>query len=301
MGVTSEVAETLKIAIDRRPHTEALLDGVLAPPRGLDVEFVEVRPINRAFRRMLRDDEFDISEMAVGTHFISRAHGAPYVALPVFLARHYPHHAVQVRRGLASPRDLAGGRIGSRSYTMTTALWARGAMQQQLGVDLRSVTWVVADEEHVLDTAMPDNVSFLPGADLQRMLADGDLDGGIALHADVDDARPAWTDPAAAEQDWFARTGAEPVNHTLVVKKSLADRDAGLVRDVYAWFVEAARLGAPGDGRGQAAADVAGGYGLTERNHASLSTLLELTRQQLPGEASALPDSVEGCFLDLEA
>ena len=291
--------QPVKIAIERRPRTAAILDGRLPPPRGLAVEFVAVKPINRAFRRMIRGQEFGISEMAVATHFIARAHGHPFIALPVFLARHYPHSAVQypALAGVATPGDLAGGRIGSRSYTMTTAVWARGVLSRQYGVPLDEITWVVADEEHVPGTVVPPGVEYLPGADLQAMLAAGELRAGIGLAAPGEHARPLWPDPAGPEQSWLAATGAVPVNHTLVVSEDLLAARPGLAQEIFAWFAESEQLAreprAVPDGQ-------AGGYGLTAANRASLDLLLRLTKEQLPAE-SALSDSVDDYFLPIAA
>jgi 4,5-dihydroxyphthalate decarboxylase len=287
----------VKIAIERRRNTEAILDGRLPPPRGLAVEFVEVKPINRAFRRMIRGQEFGISEMAIATHFIARAHGHRFIALPVFLARHYPHSAIQYAAlaGVTSPGDLAGARIGSRSYTMTTAVWARGVLSWQCGVPLDEVSWIVADEEHVPGTVLPSNVEYLPGADLKVMLREGELRAGIGLAVTDESARPLWPDTAAEEQGWLAATGAVPVNHTLVVSEDLLAGRPGLAQEIFAWFAESERLGRePGTGP----ADRASGYGLTAANRTSLDVLLRLTRQQLPGE-SGLSDSVDDYFLPL--
>lgn len=282
--------QPLKIAIDRRPHTEAILDGRLPPPRNLPVEFVEVKPINRAFRRMLREQEFAVSEMAIATHFIARAHGYPFIALPVFLARHYPYSALEYAAGsgISSPDGLAGTRIGSRSYTMTTAVWARGALAWQFGVPLDTVTWVVADEEHVPDTALPGNVEYIPGGDLKEMLRGGELQAGIGLAVRDETVRPVWPDTAAVESDWMAATGALPLNHTLVIREDLVDGDPGLADEIFAWFAESERLATPA---GQESA-----YGLTPANRTALEVLLKLTKEQLPGE-SGLPDSIDKCFL----
>jgi 4,5-dihydroxyphthalate decarboxylase len=280
--------QPLKIAIERRRNTEAILDGRLPPPRHLPVEFVEVKPINRAFRRMIRDEEFSISEMAIATHFIARAHGYPFIALPVFLARHFPYPAIErsAAAGIANPADLAGARIGSRSYTMTTAVWARGALAWQFGVPLDTVTWVVADEEHVPGTSLPGNVESVPGADLKEMLRGGELQAGIGLAVRDESVTPLWPDAAAVEQDWMARTGAFPLNHTLVIREDLVDRDRDLADEIFAWFAESERLtGEPST------------YGLTAANRTSLEVLLRLTREQLPGE-TRLPGSIEECFLE---
>jgi 4,5-dihydroxyphthalate decarboxylase len=295
-AVTSQ--QPIKIAIDRRPHTEAMLDGRLPPPRGLAVEFVEVQPISRAFRRTVRDQEFGISEMAIATHFIARAHGYPFIALPVFLARHYPHSAIQysARAAVGSPDDLAGARIGSRSYTMTTAVWARGVLSWQYGVSLDKVTWVVADEEHVPGTALPPNVEYLPGADLKAMLSDGELRAGIGLAVRDETARPLWPDTAAVEQGWLAATGAVPINHTLVVREDLLADNSDLAQEIFAWFAESERL-ANGPA-GTVPADRASAYDLTAANRTSLEVLLRLTREQLPGE-SGLSESVDDYFLPI--
>ena len=280
----------VKVAIERRPHTAAILDGTLPPPPGLAVEFIEVAPINRAFRRTIRDREFAISEMAIVTHYIARAHGYPYIALPVFLARHYPHPALQysARAAATSPADLAGARIGSRSYTMTTAVWARGVLSWQCGVPLDEVTWVVADEEHVPGTVLPPNVEYLPGADLKAMLSDGDLQAGIGLAVRDETARPLWSQPAKAEQGWLGATGAEPMNHTLVVSEELLAGRPGLAEEIFAWFSESERLAAEDAGQPS-------GYGLTPANRVSLEALLKLTREQLPGE-SGIGGSVDDYF-----
>ena len=91
----------LKIAIATYGHTRALKDGSV-PIEGVDPDFVEVAPIIGAFRRMVRDLEFDVCEMAPTTYMIARALGAPYIALPIFLMRRY--------RTVSSYRDRQGFR-----------------------------------------------------------------------------------------------------------------------------------------------------------------------------------------------
>ena len=66
----------LKIAIGGYGHTRALKWGDVRI-EGVEPAFVEVVPIIGAFRRMVRDVEFDICEMAPTTYMIARALGAP--------------------------------------------------------------------------------------------------------------------------------------------------------------------------------------------------------------------------------
>ena len=86
----------LKIAIGTYGHTQGIKTGKV-PIKGVDPDFVEVVPIIGAFRRMVRDLEFDVCEMAPTTYMIARALGAPFIALPVFIMRRFHHGGFVVR------------------------------------------------------------------------------------------------------------------------------------------------------------------------------------------------------------
>ena len=140
----------LKIAIADYGHTRALKSGQV-PIKGVDADFVQVVPIIAAFRRMVRDLEFDICEMAPTTYMIARARGAPYIALPIFLMRRFHHGGFVVRQdaGIRQPKDLEGKKVGVRAYSVTTGVWTRGIFVNEYRLDSSKVTWVVDDEEHV--------------------------------------------------------------------------------------------------------------------------------------------------------
>src|SRR2546429_8464292 len=111
----------LKIAIATYGHTKAIKSGAVAIA-GVEPELVEVAPIIGAFRRMVRDLEFDICEMAPTTYMIARALGAPFIALPVFLMRRF-HHGGFVGRpdfGHQEPKDLRSKEGCGRAYSGTT-------------------------------------------------------------------------------------------------------------------------------------------------------------------------------------
>jgi 4,5-dihydroxyphthalate decarboxylase len=117
----------LKIAIGSYGHTKAIKDGSV-PIAGVDADLIEVNPIIQAFRRMVRDLEFDICEMAPTTYMIARALGAPYIALPIFVMRRFHHGGFIVRpdAGIRQPKDLEGKQVGVRAYSVTTGVWTRG-------------------------------------------------------------------------------------------------------------------------------------------------------------------------------
>ena len=232
---------TLKTAVATYAHTKALKDGTVTAP-GIRFEHVEVNPIVAAFRRMVRTLEFDVSEMAITTYLTAKAHNKPFTALPIFVMRQFHHApiAYNVKSGVKSPKDLEGKKVGVRAYTVTTGVWARGILATEYGVDLDKVTWVVVDEEHVQEYQKPANVLEKPGANLGKMLAEGELAAAIgAGQVDSPDVKPLIASAREAEAAWYRKTGIYPINHTVVVKDSLLQADPTLAPRLFGAFKEA--------------------------------------------------------------
>jgi 4,5-dihydroxyphthalate decarboxylase len=231
----------LKTAVATYAHTKGLKDGTVTAP-GIRFEHIEVSPIVAAFRRMVRTLEFDVSEMAITTYLTARAYGKPFTALPIFVMRQFHHApiAFNVKSGVKSPKDLEGKKVGVRAYTVTTGVWARGILATEYGVDLDKVTWVVVDEEHVQEYQKPSNVLERPGANLGKMLAEGELAAAIgAGQVDSPDVKPLIDRPREAEAAWYRKTGIYPINHTVVVKDSLLQADPTLAPRIFGAFKEA--------------------------------------------------------------
>jgi 4,5-dihydroxyphthalate decarboxylase len=232
----------LKTAIATYPHTKGLKDGTVPVP-GVQFEHVEISPIIGAFRRMCRTLDFDVSEMAITTYLTAKAHNKPFTALPVFVMRQFHHSPIvyNMKSGVQSPKDLEGKKVGVRAYTVTTGVWTRGILATEYVVDLDKITWVVVDEEHVQEYRKPDNVMERPGANLAKMLAEGELAAAIgAGKIDSPDVKPLISDAAAAESAWYRKTGIYPINHTVVVKDALLQSDPSLGPRLFAGF-EAAK------------------------------------------------------------
>src|SRR5499427_7918941 len=177
----------LKIAIASYGHTKEIKSGAVAIA-GIEPDFIEVAPIVAAFRRMVRNLEFDVCEMAPTTYMIARALGAPYVALPVFVMRRFHHTGLVCRpdSGIRVPTDLHGKKVGVRAWSVTTGVWARGILVNEYGVDSSKVTWVVDDEEHVTELRLPPNVAHAPeGRSLRAMMADGEIQAGFTGNAGI--------------------------------------------------------------------------------------------------------------------
>lgn len=251
----------LKIAIASYGHTMAIKDGSI-PIEGVDADFVEVVPIIQAFRRMVRDVEFDICEMAPTTYMIARTRGAPYIALPIFLMRRFHHGGFVVRPDAAirHPKDLEGKKVGVRAYSVTTGVWTRGIFMNEYGLDSSKVTWVVDDEEHVTSLVLPPNVVHAPdGKSLQIMMKTGEIQAGFTGPAGVGRAGPPignWdmnaptggdtgtypeliADVDRVEADWYRQTAIYPIHGLIVVKDELVERHPWLSRSLMNAFAQA--------------------------------------------------------------
>src|ERR1700686_3966633 len=232
------------------------------PIKGVDPDFVEVVPIVGAFRRMVRDLEFDVCEMAPTTYMIARARGAPYIALPIFVMPRFHHGGFVVRpdAGIKVPKDLEGKKVGVRAYSVTTGVWTRSIFINEYGLDSSKVTWVVDDEEHVATLKLPPNVVHAPeGKSLQSMMKTGEIQAGFSGPAGVGRAGPpisGWdkTSEAAAaadtypelianvekvEADWFRYSGIYPIHGLIVVKDEHIKRYPWLARSLMNAFVAA--------------------------------------------------------------
>lgn len=239
------MGSTLTTVTGTHGATRALTSGAVTPRRySLEFEDVAGMPaLVQAFRRMVRGLEFDVCEMAITTYLCAKAYGTPFTALPVFVVRGF-HHGAIVRRaggGIRVPKDLEGRKVGvSRGYTVTTGVWARGILQDEHGVDLDRVTWVLSGDEHVAEYRPPANVVPMEqGSDLAGMVAAGELAAAIGVAADQRGLAPLIPDPEEAAFTALRQRGLYPINHLVVVRDELLNADPDLAADLFAAYAEA--------------------------------------------------------------
>ncbi len=249
----------LKITVGSYGHTAPLKDGSV-PIEGVEPDYVRVEPLIAAFRRMVRDVEFDACEVACTTYIVARAYGRPFKALPIFLMRNFHHGGIVYRddANIKAPKDLEGKKVGVRAFTVTTGAWTRGILASEYGLDVSKVTWVVDDEEHVTELKLPPNVIHVPeGKSLVSMMASGEIQAGFTANAGIGREGPpieGWAAGAQAkpqvypdllpnagqlEEPWFKRTGIYPMHGVLVVKDELVAKHPWLVKSLYKAFTEA--------------------------------------------------------------
>src|SRR4051794_8294553 len=234
----------LRTLLGDHPGTAALKNGSIKSDL-VEFDFVDYSPTNKGFKPMVREAAFDVSEMAIVTYLMAKSFAKPMVLLPdVVVARFQHGHALyNAKRGTLQPADLAGKRIGIRSFTTTTGAWLRGILANDHGVDLNSIDWVTFEDAHVAE--FRDTTKRAPaGKRIVQMLVDGELDAVLGEKVDHPDLKPLFADVAAEEKAWFARHGVVPINHMVVVSQSLFDKHPDVVREVHRLLSESANASA---------------------------------------------------------
>lgn len=224
--------------------TRALKQGEVRSP-DIVLDFADVKMAHHAFRRVVRDLEFDVAELAIVTFLLAKAHAKPLVLLPaVVMSRfQHPYLVYNAERGSLSPGDLAGRRVGIRSYTVTTATWIRDILATDYGVSADAIRWLTFEAPHVAEYRDPPNVErAAEGHNLIGMLLNGDVDAAIVAEIPSDPRlKPVIPDPSAAARDWHARNQALQINHMVVVKQSLSTSNPQAVSEVFRMLAESKR------------------------------------------------------------
>lgn len=124
-------------------RSQPLIDGRVKP-RDIELD-IHVNSDDRSRQRDGREGKFDIAEFFTGIYIADLEHRTlGLTAIPIFVKRMFRHSYVYInkRAGIRSPSDLNGRRVGLQTWFTTTALWARGILEDEYGVDLKSITWV---------------------------------------------------------------------------------------------------------------------------------------------------------------
>jgi 4,5-dihydroxyphthalate decarboxylase len=236
------MAMRLRILLGDHASTAALKNGSIKSDL-VELEFADFSPTHKGFKPMVREGAFDVSEMAIVTYLMAKNFNKPMVLLPdVVMARFQHGYAFyDARRGVVTPADLNGKRVGIRSFTTTTGAWLRGILANDYGVDLDAIDWVTFEDAHVAEFV--DTTRRAPaGKQIVQMLLDGELDAILGEKVEHPDLKPLFADVKEEEARWFAKHAVKPINHMVVVKQELSDRHPDIVREVHRMLSEAASV-----------------------------------------------------------
>jgi 4,5-dihydroxyphthalate decarboxylase len=242
---------SLDVNMNNSPLSKALFDGEVKSDL-VTLNFVGPKAAHEAFKPMVQERKFDVSEMAIVTYLQALTYGKPLVLLPTVVLARPQHHCilVHVDKGIEGPKDIEGRRIASRSYAQATAVWVRGILQHDYDVDINKVDWAVSGGGHLAEYTDPSIVSRLPaGSKPDEMLVAGEVDGAI-LGADMPDeprVKHLIPNAKAAGQEWVKKHGFTPINHLMSVDKDLHDQRPDVVEELYRMLEASRALGAADD------------------------------------------------------
>lgn len=225
-------------------------------PKDIDLDFLEIDSPREIFDRMGGRQEFEVSEFSSSEYISRYARGnCPFVALPVFPARVFRHSYIFINRKaeIRSPKDIEGNRVGVALYTMTAAVWMRGHLAHEYGVDLSTIRWVEGAINHPGRHGEPSAPPLLQrppiehdsrGRSLSELLAEHEIDVlmGTQHPQPHPDIAPLFANPRTVEREFYLRTRIFPVMHLVVIRRDVYERNPFIAESLYHGFVQAKKL-----------------------------------------------------------
>jgi len=244
-----------KALLATNPRTKALKSGAVRSPL-VDFDFEDVKIANKFFKALVREQKFDLGELAIVTFLQAKAYGTPYVLMPAVVVARGQHHTIffNPERGRLHPGDLNGRKVGVRAYTQTTGAWVRGFLQEDYGVDFRSIRWITFEAPHVAEYTDPPWVMRAPeGKQLLQMLLDGEIDAAIfgSENPEGTPLQPLIPNAAEVAARWAEKHGGTPINHMMVIRESITRDHPDAVREVCRMLKESAAAAPSTEAAGQ--------------------------------------------------
>jgi 4,5-dihydroxyphthalate decarboxylase len=228
-------------------------------PAGIELNFIPIEEPRPIFDRMSGGLEFDVAEYS-SSEFVQRFANkqCPFVAIPVFPSRAFRHGFIAINKasGISKPKDLEGKRVGVPLYTMTAAIFIRGLLQHEFGVNFEKIHWVQGAVNHpgahgkptVLPLLKPMPVEIDPsGRSLSDLIEARVVDAtlgtslpeAIRTNPDITRLFPSYVD---MEREYYKRTGIYPIMHLVAIKKDIYERYPFVATSLYDAFVEAKKI-----------------------------------------------------------
>ena len=232
--------------------TRALKDGSVKPD-GINLTVLTDIDSTTRHWRFLRNREFDVAEVSASSYLLARDAGWPIDGIPVFLHRRFRHEFVFVNtsKGIRSPKDLIGRKVGCKSFQASAILWMRGILEHEYGVPHKSIDWYAELDEDVAFAPPPDlRLTTLPeDASLEKMLISGELDA--VLHTDLIEpyveGHPAiarlFDDYKAEEVAFYRKTQIFPIMHVTGIKREIVEKYPWAPIELYKAFEKAKEIG----------------------------------------------------------
>ena len=243
----------LKLTMTCGPYdrVRALIDGSIKPE---DIDLaITVNDDDVERQRQAARGDFDICEFFMGTYIADLPlKKLGFTAIPIFVKRMFRHSYIYIntRRGIRKPADLNGKLVGVQTWITSAALWAKGMLEEDHGVDLASIEWVAWQPVRIAGWQAPEWLKLRAapaGCDQFELLARGEIDAGITTeiwapnrHRDIDFLFP---DYGAREREYFRRTRCFPIMHVLLIRDAMLRQNPWVARSLFdAWEASKQKL-----------------------------------------------------------
>jgi len=238
-------------------RTQALRDGTIQVD-GVDLNYITMQPAE-IFWRQLQYQEFGASEMSLSNYTTLVAGGkSPFIAIPVYPSRVFRHgyFFVNADKGIKSGADLKGKRGGVPEYSMTAAVYMRGLMQHEFGVNFEKIHWVQGavnkagahGKPTVLPLLKPMPIEIDPsGRSLSDLIEDRVVDATLgtslpeSIRTNPDVAR-LFPNYVEMEREYYKRTGIYPIMHLVAIKRDIYERYPYVATSLYDAFIESKKI-----------------------------------------------------------
>ena len=246
----------LTLAHSLNERSRPILEKKIAPA-GIDFRPSVMSPPD-IFYRQLHGQEFDVSEMSMSSLLIALDRGdRNWVGLPIFTTRHFFQTWAWVRAdaGIDKPEDLKGKRVGVPEYQQTAALWTRGILQHEFGVAPTDMDWYMERTEEMSHGGATGGFKPPAGLKFQYIPADKSI-GSMMMNDELDatmlyitgsnmvdrsriefqgnpKVRKLFPDGEAESRRYFRKTGIFPINHGMVVRRSVYEQHPWVALNIF--------------------------------------------------------------------
>jgi 4,5-dihydroxyphthalate decarboxylase len=250
----NQVPLNVTLATWDHDRAQAILDGRVGV-KGCAL-VCSLQPSTILFPLAVNEAKYDITEMSLSSYIMQvSSKTSEYTAIPVFLSRAFRHSGFYLRKGsgINTPKDLEGRTVGIPEYQMTAALWMRGILESEYGVDLSTIKYRtggldggVRVERLPLDLPLGFVVQPInEGENLNDLLLGGELDALFSpkvprsFIAGDPKIERLFANYGDVERVYYKKTGFFPIMHTIGIRTTLLRENPWLAKAVFDAFVEA--------------------------------------------------------------
>lgn len=240
----------VEFPVMRYDITMPLLEGRV-PIDGVALKPVKSSSMINKEEPKLKSGDFGLMDLNIGYFLPAIEAGWEIIGLPVFSKRKPVYQLIicHADADIHGPKDLAGKRIGSRTYRTALTVWARGLLKERYTVDFADVRWVLQAKEVFPVHDQNLKIEYVDESrNMSQRLIAGELD---AIITDISDTKMfenlehqrqvkrLFPDYLNEDRKLYRETGIFTPVHMIVMSRKLDRERPELAAKFYAAFEKA--------------------------------------------------------------